>query len=621
MSYSKAVRFVFVLPKRIKTPNGRLAAILPVALVLALQLTATASASSASRRCESRVIKAATAYVSCTAKEAARDAAGSCAGCKDLSAKASHCAQKLEKQIAKARSRWRTACPDLEETGEGGTNFVDQLTERAEELENVAGVRTQPVSSDAALCSLKTVNRTGRYLSSRAHAAARAVSRQRLPKSADRLDAKFTSQLDSIRSRYESACAEVGSPDTLISLSEEILTEVVQAAMSPRDGGTVVLMANGTALGLDSKGEIRNEVPDYYDFSHQACTSTNPPSNQYWLKVYIGATTVSAGESFLRATADVILPKPPRGAGSIPFKYELWLGPQPAPVPDSQLDEMGCVEYPGCDYCTYNSPKAGLYNSGAFLHMVNGANMSLNVFPDREQPLSRKVWWVIPSFEAGGVNVLFKGFHAPPGATIRTEFSPADEYFWSLSGRSMPPALEEQTKVVFDNQIMLGGYLDKLVDAGAIDPDDPQIAKAEANTWKWLLVPYQVSTIYEKPEKVEDLPKFFADLTEWKNIVVEEQGNEQVFSTFFDFVTGMEINGRLVGLNNFISYEVFQDYLDAYDKSSEDYPYLNCLGAILTRNLEGSSATPNFDGSLDFAIPAGSSRKPPKECTGRYYGE
>ena len=84
---------------------------------------------------------------------------------------------------------------------------------------------------------------------------------------------------------------------------------------------------------------------------------------------------------------------------------------------------------------------------------------------------------------------------------------------------SRPGGHDVSTHLHFDNRLLSESLLDKAVEEGIIQTDDPQRALAAHNTWQWLLAPYSMITINEKPP-LEDMPKFFPPVTRWRNFKV-----------------------------------------------------------------------------------------------------
>jgi hypothetical protein len=293
-------------------------------------------------------------------------------------------------------------------------------------------------------------------------------------------------------------------------------------------------------------------------------------------------------------------------------------------VPDSLL--APCEELSGCNFCDYWTPQSMWYNAGVFLHMMTGVETSVFTFPGEQKHLNSSSWFIVPNIEAADV-AFFRGFDAAPMQRIRAGFQPNGSSTWVLSAHTLCGSEGESmvdlecngdsTVLLLDNELLLQSFLLKASESGTIAADDPQIRLAQANTWKWVLVPYQLLTIQTQPE-LEELPQFFINVTEWSNLAVEEQGEEQKFGAYFDLISGMAIAGELVDNLEFVNYTVFQNYVHNFDRTSPRYPYLNCLNQILLLNLAGTTRSANWDQSINFTVvnfPHGF----PRECTREFY--
>jgi hypothetical protein len=227
-------------------------------------------------------------------------------------------------------------------------------------------------------------------------------------------------------------------------------------------GGSVFLAKDGSAVALDADHhpQPNTKVKGWYNFVDPSGSSCDPneligghgKGDTPWLAVWIGGSTVSAKGSWKHVSVDLDLPEAPAGSKDVPWRHDMWLGPQPAPVPASILEP--CQQLTPCNFCapaaatpltfrpaccrrystrslfplgTYWTPKAVLYNTGAFLHVVAGNKMDLNLFPGILAPAVNTSWLVAPNLEAGlgaKSKPFGSGFYAYAGETLKLDFRP-----------------------------------------------------------------------------------------------------------------------------------------------------------------------------------------------------
>eukprot|EP01084_Bolivina_argentea_P267944 454992_1 len=426
---------------------------------------------------------------------------------------------------------------------------------------------------------------------------------------------------------YEPIGIEVTPNDSI-----HIVTQSGNIIMTEQ-GTSLLLLPDKSAQGIELKNKFPcasktnvKVVPEYVTYTYNRCDLKKQP----WLEVWSGMV-FTANKNLIRVDTNVIVPYPPSGPKNtnMNWTFEVWnLGMQPTGIGPS----IG-INNSYQDACSFQGANDTSYiNSGHFYRLIYGSNTSripktFNNPIDQSSLYISGQWLWTESLELAQTPTWgYASFmnRSTYGRSVHTSMIEQSNEVWVTTMELNDPVI---VNTLGFNQSLLKNVLQYNYAPGSFQHD-----LLYNNSWKFGMVPYFYQSIVTQPETVEDIPRFWPNVTRYTNVSFEVEDNAGLSS---NLMYSPEITGKLFDGHLFLNNNIMDEYVNASEKNATSkFPFQKCVAACVNAWANGMiviyhndsdnvyDAIVRFENSVaSTQCASGVCRVDPLECTLSYWSE